>query len=107
MDSNPKRKYTVSAKVVAANRENLKKALTARKPPPPPRRRAWNCRSIIGVARHAGRKAAATLKRQRQRLVEVLQPKDELQAKLAQGAADWLGRGGGRTRRRPSNWRGN
>jgi hypothetical protein len=28
----PKRKYTVSAKVLAANRENLKKALAARKP---------------------------------------------------------------------------
>jgi hypothetical protein len=40
MDSERKRKrrYTVSARVLAANRENLKKALAAHKlaPPPPP-----------------------------------------------------------------------
>jgi hypothetical protein len=117
-EPNPKRRYTVSEKVLAANRgnlakanavpkdyryrctarrqqasrENLKKALGARKPAPPPRRRAWNCRSIISAARHAGRKARETFRRQRQRLLEVWQPKDELQAKLAQGAADCLGR---------------
>jgi hypothetical protein len=91
----PKRKYTVSEKVRAAKRDNLARANAVPKDVryrPTPRRRAWNCRSIISAARHAGRKARETWRRQRQRLVEMWQPKDELQAKLTQGAADCLGR---------------
>jgi hypothetical protein len=91
MDSNPKRKHTVSAKVLAANRENLKKALAARQPAPLPRHAAFNCSLIWGRVRRWGRKALATLKRQQQRLGQMLPPQDERHKKLAEAVAQGVG----------------
>jgi hypothetical protein len=94
MDSEhkPKGKYTVSAKVLAANRENLKKALAARKPALPPRQAAFNCPFIWDHVRRWGRKAAATLKRQGERLVGViLPPQDAQHKKLSEAMAQGVG----------------
>jgi hypothetical protein len=93
-DRKPRRKYTVSTKVLAANRENLKKALAARKPAPPPRQAAFNSPFIWDHVRQWGRKALATLKRHQQRLGQMLPPQDERHKKLAeavaQGVARWI-----------------
>jgi hypothetical protein len=120
MEPKPKRKYTVSAKVLAANqrnlqkanaipkeiryrstprrqtacRENLRKALAARQPASPPQRRPWNGRSLLGGLRRWGQNALDHLQGHRVAVAGSLQPKNEIETKLAQGLADgftrWL-----------------
>jgi hypothetical protein len=121
VDSRPKRKYTVSEKVLAANRrnlvranavpkdfryrgtvrrqqasrENLRKALAARKPPPPPRHGTFNCQSVWKRLRGWGRVARHSMKSQRKRLVQLLQLRNETEARLAEAIAQafvrWTG----------------
>jgi hypothetical protein len=114
----PKRRYTVSAKVLAANRrnlekanaapkevryrltpkrlvacrDNLRKAPTARKAARPPRRGAWSCRSVLRAARRWGQNIREQLQAQKIRLMEVLAPKNEGQTKLAEATAEAFGR---------------
>jgi hypothetical protein len=120
MEPKPKRKYTVSAKVLAANqrnlqkanaipkeiryrstprrqtasRENLRKALSARQPASPPQRRPWNGRSLFSGLRRWGQNALDHLQGHRVQVAGSLQPKNEIETKLAQGLADgftrWL-----------------
>jgi hypothetical protein len=116
--SRPKRRYTVSAKVLAANRRNLEKAnavpkevryrltpkrlaachrnlvkaSTGHKAARPPRRALWRCRSLLRGVRRWGRNVREQLRVRKARVTEVLVPKNDHQAKLAQGIAEGFGR---------------